>query len=253
MFSKMKRVSVLVAALCLFSVSLKAFGQADDSNEGELSSASVEEYQTRYRLNDIDTKLVNNTGDGFEPLYGVRNFRAVLSGVVYRGGANNAYNKHGKRDNQNPLPPLGLKNLCEEGFGQAVYLYSKNFSGAAKQTSCSSTRGSNHINYATHSPLNEEGVYEILKKVHSAIQNPQRGPIYLHCWNGWHASGLASAIVLRQFCGMSASTAVAYWNRNTDGHNKEKAFEKIRARIRNYTAKPEFKISEAQRNAICPN
>jgi hypothetical protein len=241
MKSQMKRFGVLMAVLCL---SLTAFAARE----------SVEDYKSRYNLRHVDTKLVDNTGNGFEPLYGVRNFRAVLNGVVYRGGANNVYNKHGKRWNQNPLPPVGLKNLCEEGFGNAVYLYSTNFSKAAKQTSCSSRMKSrNELNYATHSPLSDSGMYEILKKVHYAINHPEDGPIYLHCWNGWHASGLASAITLRQFCGMSGSAAVDYWNRNTDGHNKDKGFEKIRNRIRNFSPRPEFLITQSQREAICPN
>lgn len=61
-------------------------------------------------------KLVDNTGEGYDALYGTRNVRAVLNGVYYRGGANNYYNKHLKRKNSNPLPDEGLLHLCEEGF-----------------------------------------------------------------------------------------------------------------------------------------
>jgi hypothetical protein len=86
------------------------------------------EYRTRYRLSDARQKLVDNQGNGFSLLYGTRNFRSVLNGVYYRGGANNYYHKTNKRDNMNPLPTDGLQNLCEEGFSTALYLYSANYS-----------------------------------------------------------------------------------------------------------------------------
>ena len=70
-------------------------------------------YRARYRLADATQKLVDNKGNGYENLYGVRNFRAVLGGIYYRGGANNAYHRTNKRGNENPLPSDGLQNLTE--------------------------------------------------------------------------------------------------------------------------------------------
>lgn len=108
-----------LAILVLFSS--QAFANLDDA----------EKFRRRYPLATAKAKLVDNYGNDFEPLYGVRNFRAVLNGVYYRGGANNAYHRSDKRGNQNPLPEDGLLNLCTEGFATAIYLYAANFETAS--------------------------------------------------------------------------------------------------------------------------
>src|SRR4051812_16425061 len=71
-------------------------------------------FQQKYNLPNSSAKLVDNYGNGYEDLYGTRNVRAVLSGILYRGGANNYYHKVEPRDNHNPLPDDGLENLCKE-------------------------------------------------------------------------------------------------------------------------------------------
>ena len=221
--------------------------------DSENALALVEQYQKRYsKLDDTHTKLVDNRGEGDQRLYGVRNFRAVLNGVVYRGGANNVYNKYGKRDNRNPLPNVGLENLCKEGFSNAVYLYSTNFDKAPKSWSCDSFHAKNaKLTYAQTSPYNATGIKSMFTKIMTTIQNPKVGPTYLHCWNGWHASGLISALILRQFCNYTGDQAVAYWDLNTDGSNTDPAFKKIRQQIRDFKAYPEFKIDAATQAAIC--
>src|SRR5262245_4773224 len=85
-------------------------------------------YHQRYGRTDVYSKVVDNHGDGFEDLYGLRNVREVLKGVLYRGGGNNLYHRDPamRRDNRNPLPDDGVTNLCEEGFHQAIYLYPTN-------------------------------------------------------------------------------------------------------------------------------
>jgi hypothetical protein len=216
---------------------------------------SIEFFQNRYSLRDVYQKLVDNRGDGFEALYGVRNFRTVLNGVVYRGGANNYYNKLGKRGNSNPLTDLGLRNLCEEGFSTTVYLYSKNYESAPKSTSCSASYGArNSLEYKQESPLTQENdALEILGLIYERLVSQiDRQPIYLHCWNGWHASGFISALTLRQFCGWSGDQAVAYWDQNTDGHNEESKYKRIRAKIRTFQPDSEMSIDERLREKICP-
>jgi hypothetical protein len=206
-------------------------------------------YRTRYPLRDTSEKLVDNQGNGRESLYGTRNFRAVLPGVLYRGGANNSYHRDHPRGNQNPLPNDGLTNLCEEGFANAIYLYSENFGSAPKDTACA--RGG-ALHYQSWSPHEDAPLRSSLTLIHQTIQDPSRGPVYAHCWNGWHASGLLSAISLRQFCGVSGADAVAYWNRNVDGNNSSK-YESIRNRIRNFKVIPELAIGADAQKAICPN
>ena len=178
------------------------------------------DYRARYNIPNANAKLVDNQGNGFDPLYGVRNFRSVLNGVYYRGGANNYYNKHLKRDNQNPLPDEGLTNLCEEGFSTAIYLYDTRYSTAPHQVSCRMANGqSNQLEYKQLSILSASNteLQSLLQSMLDHVRNPALGPIYSHCWNGWHASGLTAAYTLRQFCGFTGDEAVQYWNSNTDG------------------------------------
>lgn len=214
-------------------------------------------YQNRYPLKDTQTKLVNNTGDGFEPLYGVRNFRTVLNGVVYRGGTNNSYNKYGKRSNQNPLPKLGLNNLCKEGFNNAFYLYPTNYNEKDKTTSCENTKNksANKLIYLSKSPFKSADAKTILSAVFDRLTNSENnqntGPIYIHCWNGWHASGLMSALILRQFCGFSGDKAWNYWLANIDGHrvDSEPTIKKIIVDFKPYS---EFQIPSELATTVCP-
>ncbi len=241
----MRSMTLLFLALSL----LPLFSQAKSARED-----SIEHYQLRYGLRNVFDKRVDNYGNGYEGLYGVRNFRVVLNGAVYRGGANNACNRNGKRHNSNPLPNEGLKNLCEEGFDRAIYLYPTRFRNSPKAVSCqSSYAGSNTLEYDQKSVLGEStAAKEILELVYARLTNPgHNSPVYLHCWNGWHASGYISALILRQFCDYSGEQAVSYWDRNTDGMNRERAYEKIRAKLRAFKPLPELKISRELKDQVC--
>jgi hypothetical protein len=208
-----------------------------------------------YGLNDLTTKAVDDKGrvvsEGAP--YGVRNLRAVLDGFVYRGGANNVYpNQPGdtKRGNHNPLKPKALETLCSQGFDTAVYLYGENFKSAATETKCADGRA---IKYMSLPPLdNSKNTKKILEMIHERITSGKtENKIYLHCWNGWHASGFISAITLRQFCDVPAEAAVRYWDTNTDGNNKAPRYEKVREAIRNYKSDDALKISEEQKKKFC--
>ncbi len=207
-------------------------------------------YKKRYELQTLNQKLTNNRGEGFELLYGTRNFRAVLNGVQYRGGANNKFHRTNIRDNSNPLPNDGLINLCEEGFSTAIYFYATNFDTAPKRVTCASHKGPNKLQYLQLNPFNDEDLLQILEILWDGIKSGE-GPIYTHCWNGWHASGYASAISLRQFCEFDAESAVAYWDLNTDGYNQEPSFEKIRTKIRNFVPLDNFKLTPKEKKQLC--
>ncbi len=216
---------------------------------------SLAYYQSKYPLTDPYKKLVDNRGNGFEALYGVRNLRAVLNGVVYRGGANNVYNKYGKRLNSNPLPNIGLENLCKEGFGTSIYLYSTNYSSAPKSTRCNSdVLEANTLTYKQESVLSDSGAAKrVLNFIYQRLTSPvESRPLYLHCWNGWHASGYISALTLRQFCDYSEEQAVNYWNTNTDGNNVSPGYDKIRSKIRNFRPDPNLTINSHLKSKICP-
>lgn len=201
-------------------------------------------YKDRYGVNSPDTKITDNRGRGREYLYGTRNMRSVLHGVMYRGGANNVYFSP-PRDNRNPLTKTGLVNLCREGFGSSIYLYSTNFHTAPKTVYCESTPG--EVDYLQIDPYNK--TEKILDLVHKRIKGQLEGPIYAHCWNGWHYSGLISAIALKQFCGYSSDQALSYWIRNTDGNSK--GYESIKTKIKNFKPDPRFQITAEEQSAIC--
>jgi len=230
--------------------------ETNKSQTAETARDSIEFYKKRYELKDLSSKLVNNHGDGFLNLYGVRNFRAVLQGVLYRGGANNLYNKNKKRDNRNPLPNEGLKNLCMEGFSKAVYLYTQGYDKKMSPVVCQSERGfnpqnNNSMDYLQQQIWTRSGQYKLLKIVFESIMDPMKGPLYFHCWNGWHASGLISALSLRQFCNFSDKQAVTYWDENTDGVNHEPAYENIRSQIHEFAPFEDLKIPESKKIQIC--
>jgi hypothetical protein len=213
------------------------------------------DYRARYARPDAKSKLVDNHGNGFEPLYGTRNVRAVLSGIYYRGGANNAYNRSHKRANQNPLPNEGLQNLCEEGFSTALYLYSTHFSTAPHTVNCKMNDGSsNQLVYKQVSILSASNtqIHDVLALILSSLRDPNKGPIYAHCWNGWHASGMTAAFTLKQFCGFSAAQAVAYWNVNTDG-NDGSAYNGIRNKIKAFVPFPDLSLTAEEKAAVCPD
>ncbi|MCB9195038.1 MAG: OmpA family protein [Flavobacteriales bacterium] len=212
-----------------------------------------EYYIGRYKEEDLMYKIVDNWGNGFDSLYGARNVRPILHGVAYRGGANNYFHKENKRDNSNPLPNDGIENLCQEGFSNSIYLYRNNFDSAPNLEICDCVNGAkNKMNYYQYDYFDDKHVYEMLKIVYESAIDSTRGPVYLHCWNGWHASGFISAIVLKQFCGFSDLDATAYWDLGTDGANNSPRYNNIRERIINFKPYSEFIISDSLGNKICP-
>jgi hypothetical protein len=234
-----RAVSPWIAALVCFSSS--AFAVNGDA------------HRERYRLQTASQKLVDNRGNGYQNLYGVRNFRAVLNGVLYRGGANNAYHKDSPRNNQNPLPDDGLMNLCQEGFSTAVYLYSTRYNTAPHSVNCRMADGStNHLTYKQISILSVSNsqLHDVLELILGHVRG-NNGPIYAHCWNGWHASGITGAYALRQFCGFSGEEAVSYWNENTDGNNGS-SYNGIRNRIRDFVPFADLELTSAERSQLCP-
>lgn len=254
-------INLIAVSLFLSCVSTRAIETSNlESIESRNDSQSIiaqtledqiKLYEKRYPLLNSSQKLVDNVGEGFEELYGVRNFRVVLKGLLYRGGANNYYNKYDKRDNQNPLPTMGLNNLCKEGFKKSIYLYETNFSTAPKQVKCQNFENkSNQLEYQQLSALSEKNTNQFLQIIFDVIKGKSPSPVYIHCWNGWHASGLVSTLALRQFCGLSADAGLKYWLQNTDGNTT--GYTSIKNRILNFKPLSQFKISDAEKKLICP-
>lgn len=219
------------------------------------AGAYADDGKTLYNLSDAHEALVDNHGNGYQPLYGTRNLRAVLRGVYYRGGANNAFNRTHRRDNSNPLPDDGLTHLCQEGFTQSVYLYPTNYNTARHEVACKKADGTdNKLDYAQISVLHasREKLNTLLGMIYQHAKNPNMGLIYDHCWNGWHASGITAAYTLVQLCGFSQEQAVRYWNLNTDG-NDGKGYEWIRDKIRAFTRFDGMDLTTAEKATYCPN
>lgn len=212
------------------------------------ANASWSDYETRYRLNTPTERLTDHSGGGFPALHGTKNFRQVLLGVLYRGGGNNK-----PRDNRNPLPNHALKNLCEEGFDKVVYLYTRNFQTAPKSVQCNGRAGANQLGYVHHSHLDSQGIEAILRLVHSHLLSPEKGPIYVHCWNGWHATGIVAANALQQFCGWSGEKALQYWHSTIDGADSHTpAYAGARRRVRDFRRLPGLTIPADVQAQVCP-
>ncbi|MEN8827389.1 MAG: hypothetical protein ABF264_03355, partial [Flavobacteriales bacterium] len=206
-------------------------------------SLSPKFYKVRYNETDLLHKITDNFGNNFEDLYGTRNMRPILHGIAYRGGGNNYYHKTDKRKNQNPLPPDGVLNLCKEGFSKSVYLYQRNADSIIDNTGCNCINGkNNNLEYVQLDYFDPNHIREMVKMVYKSATQDSVGPVYLHCWNGWHASGYISAILLKQFCGYSNLEATSYWDIATDGANQSPRYRTIRKQINDFVPFKEFKL-----------
>ncbi len=244
---KMKRIKLSINFLSQFIlIILFAIAPIEAISQFRSLEEQVDYYHERYKVNCVHEKITDNFGNGFETLYGTRNMRPILHGVAYRGGANNYYHRNSKRENNNPLPHDGLLNLCQEGFSDAVYLYSRNFSTAER----SITSDNNTMNYHQISGNTKSEIEQIIKMVYQVINREIEGPLYFHCWNGWHQSGYVSSAILKQFCGYSDSDAFNYWMKNTDGVNK--GYDRVKQMVRDFKPFDEYQISLEIQELICP-
>src|SRR4051812_44782708 len=93
----------LILFLLVLPLSLAQAQMAEEQATSFSLQSEVEKWKQEIPVKDLNTKWVNNIGNGDDSLYGVRNFRVVLYGVYYRGGANNYYHRDHPRSNMNPL------------------------------------------------------------------------------------------------------------------------------------------------------
>jgi len=197
----------------------------------------------------LSYKFSDNRGKGQLGFCGVRNLRVVLNGVLYRSGANNIYNPFLSRANNNPVSLQTLLNLYENGFDKVYYLYRDNFNSNYSPEILDGMKNMG-LTYTSMVPNNDSLRYLILSDIYKQIKTPGSGAILLHCWNGWHMSGLISALALRQFCDFSPQKAWQYWQLCTDGNDK--GFNSIRDRIINFIPYESLRISQEEKNRVCP-
>lgn len=238
----LKIISSIISLLVLF------FSCSAQNDSIEINSSKFSEYQERYNVDCVDEKITDNRGNGYEDLYGTRNFRVILHGVAYRGGGNNYYHRSNKRDNKNPLPMDGLRNLLDNGFSNSVYLYTENFEIApAFITSSDSYDTLKYYQLGGNTISSRDSILMI---TYSTIMNNNIGPVYLHCWNGWHQSGYVAAILLKQFCGYDTEKSLHYWEDCAD--NWTRGYDRIRNAIREFTPIEKYKIPKEISDKICP-
>lgn len=214
-----------------------------------LSASSVG--QDRFGLDSAHVKGTNNSGVGDSALWGSRNLRVVLKNILYRGGGNNFHLKPSDPQSfiRNPLPLHGIRRLHETGFGSAWYLYSTNFETQYPQERLDSLKRAG-FEYECHPNLTDEVVVDFMVGIRGVIMSPNPKPMYIHCWNGWHQSGMLSAFTLMQFCGLSNQQALKYWEQNTDGNYR--GYAAVKSRILDYEPDSILEIPDSVRTKICP-
>ena len=222
-----------ISILCALLISLNSVGQ------------------DRFGLDSAHVKATNNKGEGNDALWGTRNMRVVLKNLLYRGGGNNFHYKETQPKGyiMNPLPITGIYHLQEAGFGSAWYLYGKNFDTLYPQPRLDSLKLAG-FRYECHPNLSEDVVTGFLKDIHATILSSNPKPMYIHCWNGWHQSGMLSAFTLMQFCNLNNQQALKYWEQNTDGNYK--GYSAVKTRILEFKPDPSLFISNDLQQRVCP-
>jgi len=167
------------------------------------------------------------------PFHGIRDYREVMPGVLYRGGANN-----GRR----PLRKEQLNALCEAGFGTAVYLYKTGFSGPST-VQCS--KGS--LKYIDEG-WQGAGRAAVDQQIYDTIKDKGK-PVFVHCWNGIHATGAVAATALMQFCDISPQKAVEYWK---VGIAPRIQYPSVIRNIESFRPNPKLKLTSEQKAQYCP-
>ena len=237
-----KLFSFLILFLFIFS---SCFAQNDSV---KIDDSAFKYYKDLYGVECVQEKITDNKGNGFEDLYGTRNFRVILHGVAYRGGGNNYYHRSDKRNNKNPLPMDGLNNLLENGFSTSVYLYNENFE--TSPPFLVNKEKTDTLKYYQLGGNNKSELDSILMFTYNSIINKDVGPVYLHCWNGWHQSGFVSAVLLKQFCGYNTTKSLHYWEDCAD--NWTRGYDRIRDAIRDFQPIEKYNISKEISDVICP-
>jgi hypothetical protein len=171
-----------------------------------------------------------HTGSQF---HGIRDFREVMPGVLYRGGANNGHA---------PLSSSELQALCEDDIGTAIYLYSTGFNGPSS-THCS--KGT--LNYI-YKGWQGNGRAAVHRKVYDTIKSKGK-PVFIHCWYGIHATGAVAATALMQFCNLSPKQAVEYWK---VGVPPKVQYQSVIRDIMAFKPDPTLKLTPGEQQQYCP-
>ena len=204
--------------------------------------------------NSVLKRYIDNSGKGDSSMLGTRNVRVVFPGLLYRGGGNNLDLKDSipKYYVQNPLPYYAINNLNEAGFNKIYYLYSKNFTQRYDSFKIDSLK-SIGLEYDCRPVISDTFLMEfyadLLNRVNNKIDN-EKEKVYIHCWNGWHQSGMLSALSLMQFCNFNSTQALKYWELCTE--NNYKGYNNVRTRIKEYKPLSGYDFTQSQKKMLCP-
>ena len=184
-----------------------------------------------------ESQMLANSDGG---LPGLAFVRPVLDGVLYRAGF-----KGGDKA-RTGLSGAQRTALCEAGFSGARYVDFGTNTQFGKP-SC----GGKTFDYEKGTSSNAQ---DIMREIHSVIENPAKGPLLVHCMWGVHSSGAVSAMALMQFCDWPQSKATAYWHkaRNNAPCGSGGCDKWIDGKLASFRVDPALKISAEQQRKICP-
>lgn len=225
----MSTYQLTLAVLTLISIGPRAHAEQSGEERAEFYSR-LHHGRSRPSERDLQTRL-EQTRDG---MAGLARVHTVLAGALYRGGSG------GLR----PLTRSQLRTLCREGFSRAVYLYAQD----PVQDSVRCTDYWDHPNTLTYTTIDYRNTEEVLAAIAEVLNDPDSGPIYVHCWGGAHAAGQVTAIALRQWCRWSAEQAVRYWTSTTHAASDVHDFPHVPRNIRRFT--PIARL--AADDVVCP-
>lgn len=172
--------------------------------------------------------------------------RPVLRGALYRSGTPSEE---------------ALNYLCEAGWKRVYSLYGEftTQTGPRNQNmlrhgrdrrTCQSDGTQKAIEWRAAPSSRLRSLPIIFRDIVETVRNPDRGPVLVHCWNGLHYAGMVSALALRQFCGLSAEQAEAYWRANA---NRGANYPLIIANLKAFKPIPELSLTAEEQQAVCPN
>jgi hypothetical protein len=216
-----------VAATALFAASASAEGTMDIQARSQVYDRFF--FPLGVPANYLDTPTAVK-------LPNTRNFKTVIPGLLYRGGG---------AGGRVPLSQEALKALCAAGFSLAVYGYSEGFRGT-QQIQCNNSLSGeqNTLTYIAGEASKLAFEQDVMNRIQTVVGNPNAGPVFVHCWNGDHASGELASFALRQFCGWSGPAATAYWSRNQHGAAPI-------SRIGKFNPNPALGIAQEDRAVLC--
>ena len=166
---------------------------------------------------------------------GTRRFTEVIDSVLYFGGVARS------DSTRNPLTSSALSNLCNKGFGESIYLYDHN--AVDTNVSC----GAGNLRYHFIDWRKPE---YIMKRIFQNYSG-DKGAVYVHCWNGVHASNAIAAVALKQFCGWSDDQAIDWWDAHSAGSDGDVRKWSVR-RIQKYKVDSSMQLSAEDQKILCP-